>query len=189
MTTTTSHVAILADTHVPTRAPAIPDWVADEVRGADRTIHAGDFDSPSAYETVADLAGGEERLVAVGGNVDPPPSALDLPTVATVSVGGVTFAVTHGTGGSAGYGERVLETIRDEVDMNLNLNLGPAEPDRPVVAVAGHIHEVRDETVDGVRLCNPGSATGAWPADRETMMRATVADGDVRVELLEADPA
>lgn len=52
------------------------------------------------------------------------------------------------------------------------------------VAVAGHTHEVVDATVDGVRVLNPGSATGTSPADRETMLVATVEDGDVSVETL-----
>jgi predicted phosphodiesterase len=49
----------------------------------------------------------------------------------------------------------------------------------------GHTHAVVDDTVDGVRLLNPGSATGAAPADRTTMMTAEVTDGDLSVALHE----
>ncbi|WP_290812729.1 metallophosphoesterase family protein [Halovivax sp.] len=169
-----THIAILADTHVPSRANGLPDWVADELHAADRAIHAGDVDSPDAYETVADLVGGESALTAVGGNLDP--AELELPTVATLSVEGVTFAVTHGSGSPRGHRERALSTIREMVDLESR--------EEPIVAVAGHTHAVVDERVDEIRFLNPGSATGASPADRETMLRATVADGAVEVERL-----
>ncbi len=161
-----SLVAIISDTHVPSRADAIPEWVTDEILRADHTIHAGDFDSPRVYERVADLAGG--NLTAARGNVDPP--ALGLSKAKTVAIDGVTFVVTHGTGSPSGWHDRVVETVRTEENAD-------------AVGVAGHTHEVVDERVDGTRLLNPGSATGATPADRETMFVATVEDGDLEVEL------
>ena len=161
-------VAILGDTHVPSRANRIPDWVGEEIRRADHTIHTGDFDSPSAYERVADLTDGE--LTAVRGNMDP--ADADLPKTATITLEDVTFVVSHGTGSPAGWHDRVAETVREE-----------AGPD--AVGIAGHTHEVTDETVDGVRLLNPGSATGASPADRETMYVAEIEEGDLELELLE----
>ncbi|NUB89872.1 metallophosphoesterase family protein [Haloterrigena sp. SYSU A558-1] len=164
-----SRVAIVSDTHVPTRERSIPDWVVDEIERADHAIHAGDFDSNEAYERLVDLAGGPANLTAVRGNTDP--ATIDVPTTATLAVDGVTFVVTHGTGSPRGWHERVVETARSERD-------GDQDP----VAVAGHTHEVVDTTVDGVRVLNPGSATGASPADRATMLVATVEDGSLAVE-------
>ncbi|ADB62427.1 phosphodiesterase, MJ0936 family [Haloterrigena turkmenica DSM 5511] len=163
------HVAIVSDTHVPTRERTIPDWVVDELERADHAIHAGDFDSNEAYERVVDLAGGPANLTAVRGNTDP--ATIDVPTTATLEVGGVTFVVTHGTGSPRGWHDRVVETARGEAGVD-------ADP----VAVAGHTHEVVDTTVDGVRVLNPGSATGASPADRATMLVATVENGSLAVE-------
>ncbi|MFC4542516.1 metallophosphoesterase family protein [Halosolutus amylolyticus] len=175
-----TRIAIVADTHVPTREPAIPDWVADEIRRADHTIHAGDFDSTESYDRVVDLADG--NLTAVRGNVDP--TTLDLPN--TVTVDGVTFVVTHGTGSPAGWHDRVVDTARAETG-----------PSTAPVAVAGHTHEVVDTTVDGdeqrssdsrtasgdaVRVLSPGSATGASPADRATMLVVTVDGGRLDVD-------
>ncbi|MFB6303023.1 MAG: metallophosphoesterase family protein [Haloferacaceae archaeon] len=159
-------VALLGDTHVPSRAPAIPDWVAELLRAADHAVHAGDFDSRSAFERVRDLAGGADRLTAARGNVDP--QVIGLPSVATVDLGGVTFVVTHGDGRSGGYRERVAGRVREH-----------GGPD--AVGVCGHTHEYLDTRVDGVRLLNPGTATGAAPADEASMMVATVADGAVDV--------
>jgi hypothetical protein len=145
--------------------------VAHRVREADHTIHAGDFDSPEAYETIADLAGPE--FTAVTGNMDP--GSLDLPTVATVDIRGTTFVVTHGTAPTAeAYEETVAETISEELT-------GPG------IAVAGHTHEVTDDDIEGIRFLNPGSATGASPAERETMMTVEIHEGDVDVRVFEED--
>ncbi len=157
-------LALVSDTHAPTRAGEIPEWVRERVRAADHVIHAGDFDSPEALAEVRELADG--NLTAVRGNVDPPD--LDLPATATVEFEGATFVVTHGTGGSRGYEERVADVVREEA--------GPG-----AVGVSGHTHEVLDATLGEVRLLNPGSATGARPATAVTMMTAEVDDGDVDV--------
>jgi len=158
-------LVVFGDTHVPSRAPGIPDRVADAVRDADHVVHTGDFDSVAAYDTVRDLA---PDATAVAGNMDP--TELDVPEVASFEREGVRFAVTHGTGPLDSYRERVLDIGR-EYDAD--------------VVVAGHTHEVVDETVDGMRFLNPGSATGAAPATRATYYALAVADGTVDVTLHE----
>ncbi|WP_049903375.1 metallophosphoesterase family protein [Halococcus agarilyticus] len=157
-------IAIIADTHIPSRAEAIPEWIREEVERADHTIHAGDFDAAETLDEVRALAGGE--LTAVTGNMDP---QFDLPSVTTVERGGWEFVVTHGTGDIDGYEERVAGVVRETAG------------DGPAVGVAGHTHQVLDTEVDGVRLLNPGSATGAEPAGTATMMVAEVDDGDIDV--------
>jgi putative phosphoesterase len=157
-------LAIISDTHIPDRATEIPDPVRERVEAADHVIHAGDFEDPAVVEEVRSLADGD--LTAVRGNVDPP--SVDLPPVATVDLGGVAFVVTHGTGTPTGYEDRVAETVR---------NHGGD------VGVAGHTHDTLDTTHGGVRLLNPGSATGATPATETTMLSATVAHGDMDVTL------
>lgn len=161
-----TEIALLSDTHVPSRAPSIPDWVADRVRAADHAVHAGDFDSPAALERLRDLAGGGDRLTAVRGNADP--GGLDLPRVATAELESLTVVVTHGDGGTADYRERVVGRVRER-----------GGPD--AVGVCGHTHDRMDERVDGVRLLNPGSATGATPATEASMLVATAGDGRLDV--------
>lgn len=167
-------VAILSDTHVPERAQRLPDWVRRRLGDAGHVIHAGDFVSQAAYTTVTELAGGagnvESRVTAVRGNMDT--AELGLPGIATVDLGGVQFVVVHGTGPPSTWADRVSETVRDHGHSG-------------AIGVAGHTHEPTDLTVDGVRLLNPGSATGARPAERATMISATVQDGDLQVELIE----
>lgn len=154
-----AQVAIIADTHIPSRAGGIPEWVQSEIERADHVIHAGDFDSRAAYEDVVDLAPG---LTAVSGNMDP---KLGLQETETVTIEGVTFVVTHGTGPEFDYEDRVAGTVK---------RTSPG-----AVGVAGHTHELLDTTVDGVWLLNPGSATGASPATKASMLRLAVDDGSV----------
>jgi len=162
-----TRIAIVSDTHVPSRAGEIPNWVRERIANADHVVHAGDFDSEPAYDSVMDLS---EDLTAVRGNMDP--ASLGLPEVSTLSFDGVEFVVTHGSGPVHGYEERVATTVADQ------------NPDG--IGIAGHTHQVMDEVVDGVRLLNPGSATGASPAKTVSLMTAEVEDGDLDVTVHEA---
>lgn len=156
-------VAIASDSHVPNRAPGLPGWVEDLVEDADHLIHPGDFVDEATLEHFRELADGD--LTAVTGNMDP---SLGLPRVDSVTVEDVTFVVTHGTGDPAGYDDRVVGAAHEEAGDD-------------AVAVAGHTHQVRDDVVDGVRLLNPGSCTGAPPASETSMMTVSVDGGKIDV--------
>jgi putative phosphoesterase len=159
-------IAIVSDTHIPSRASRVPGWVADEIRAADHILHAGDFDAVESYERIVELSDGE--LTAVHGNMDP--ASVDLSAVETVTLEGVEFVLTHGTGDRAGYERRVARTVGE---------YGGAD----AVGVSGHTHEVMDRVLNGHRMLNPGSATGASPADRATMMVAEIDEGEIALEL------
>jgi putative phosphoesterase len=163
-------LAIISDTHVPGRASGIPDWVRERVEAADHVIHAGDYETPAVVDEVRSLADG--AFTGVRGNADP--AGVDLPDVATVECGGVEFVVTHGTGDRIGYEDRVVAAVREH-----------GGPD--AVGIAGHTHEHTDEVHDGVRILNPGTATGARPGTETTMLTATVADGETDVRLHSED--
>lgn len=160
-------IALVSDTHIPSRAQRIPDAFRERIRSADHAIHAGDFDSEGTLADVRDLA---RELTAVRGNTDP---RVGLPERVAVEFGGVTFVVLHGTGSKRGWIDRVANAVREAAD-------------EPRVGVAGHTHQVTDREHGGVRVLNPGSATGAAPADRATMMTADVADGELDVTVHEA---
>lgn len=160
-------VAIVSDTHVPSRAQRIPEAFRDRIREADHVIHAGDFDAES---TIADVKQMATELTAVKGNTDP---KVGLPSVASVELGGVEFVVTHGAGSKRGYEDRVANAVRQHGGDS-------------AIGIAGHTHEVTDRIHNGVRLLNPGSATGASPASQATMLTAEVADGDIDLTLHES---
>ncbi|ELZ28188.1 putative phosphoesterase [Halosimplex carlsbadense 2-9-1] len=159
-------LAVISDTHIPSRARRIPDSFRERIRAADHVVHAGDFDTESTFADVQDLA---PELTAVAGNTDP---SIGLPERVAVEFGGVTFVVLHGTGSKRGWEDRVSTAVREEAD-------------EPRVGVAGHTHRVFDREVHGVRVLNPGSATGAAPADRATMLTVEAADGEIDVTVHE----
>jgi putative phosphoesterase len=161
-------VAIIGDSHIPSRTSEIPESFRERITSADHVLHTGDFDSQDALETVRDLA---VELTAVSGNMDP---RLGLKDVERVEVGGATFVLTHGTGSPDDWHDRVAETVRSRADRN-------------AVGVAGHTHRIVDTIHDGVRILNPGSVTGAVPAKQASMYTATVDDGAVSVELHERE--
>jgi putative phosphoesterase len=162
-------VAIVSDTHIPDREQAIPDSFRERIATADHVIHAGDFTSPDVLADVRDLASG---FTAVHGNMDG--ASIELPSVASVSIEEVSFVVTHGTVGSRdAWLDTVVETVCEHAL-------------EPRVGVGGHTHRVEDDVHDGERVLNPGSVTGAAPAERATMLTATVADREVDVTVHEA---
>lgn len=179
-------VAIIADSHIPEREESIPEQFCDLIADAPHTVHAGDFETPSALADVRALA---NDLTAVHGNIDP--AGIGLPTVAELSVEGITFVVTHGTA------NRVQNAVHEEQMMVGDpgeWRQAVADTARArtrnwdgdgVVGVGGHIHQVKDEVVDGLRVLNPGSVTGAPPAERATMLTADVDGKDVDVSIHE----
>jgi putative phosphoesterase len=178
-------IAILSDTHIPEQAKQIPDQFRGHINEADHVIHAGDFGSKEALADVRELSG---DLTSVYGNADP--TGIDLPAVASVTANGVTFVVSHGM---VNFVERAISSSEgvvfdrsDWLDAIADTAQTRADTDGPVVGVGGHSHEVEDENHDGVRVLNPGSATGVGPADgTATMVTAEVFDGDVNVTLRE----
>ena len=172
MTNELVNIALISDTHIPSRARKLPEWVETEIRSADHTIHAGDVGSRAAYEGLETLTSG--NLTTVRGDKDP--LDLELPTVRTVELGGRSFVVTHQGDGS----DDRLQNVRDVVLEHGGTN---------AIGVTGHTHQPTDETIDGVRILNPGSATGAFPTTTISMMKATVRNGSVTVETFERDKA
>ena len=176
-------IAILSDTHVPQQSDALPDPFRDRVAAADRVVHAGDFGSVEAYESVASAATG---LTAVYGNADP--ADIDLPPVASLSAEGVTVVVSHGMVNfverAVGSSEGVVFGPEDWFDAVVDVTrarVDGADGNDTLVGVAGHSHEVVDETRDGVRVLNPGTATGVGDDVPATMLTAEVSDGSVDV--------
>lgn len=180
-------VALLSDTHVPTREETIPDPFRDRIAAADRVVHAGDVES---HETIADIRALAEDLTAVFGNADPVDTGL--PAVADLAVGAVTVVVTHGMTnhvqaavfdhGNVLTREDWLAAVADTARARADAWDDPGR----VVGVAGHTHQVEDAVHEGVRVLNPGTATGAAPAEQATMMTLHVDGTAVRVERHEA---
>lgn len=178
-------LAILSDTHIPDQAPGLPPAFLEHVRDADHVVHAGDFGSIAAYQEVDTAAA---RLTAVYGNADP--VDIDLPPVAALETGGVTIVVLHGIVNPV---ERAVSSsegvVFDREDwLAAVADTTRCRTDGAMVGVAGHSHEIEDTVHDGIRLLNPGSATGAGRAETASMMTATVEDGGLDIVVHEAEP-
>jgi putative phosphoesterase len=127
---------VLADTHIPRRAQALPKGLVPPLKEADLILHAGDLMDPAL---LAELAGYAPVRV-VKGNLDPPEA--DLPETQEFDFGGARIAMIHDSGRKEGRRKRLARRFPDG---------------RAVVFGHSHIPFLEDE--DGFLLLNPGSPT------------------------------
>lgn len=127
-------IAVVSDTHVPTRAPRVPQQLLDglEEWGPDTILHAGDLVVPDVLEPFKAIA----EVHAVQGNMD----RFNLPATYTGRFDGVGIAMRH----------------KPRNDTSLQ-KFGEAND--AVIVVHGHTHVARDEERGGIRVLNPGSPT------------------------------
>ncbi|NQX34938.1 metallophosphoesterase [Herbiconiux sp. VKM Ac-2851] len=161
-----TRLLLLADTHLPKRAKALPEQVWRAVDEADVVFHAGDWVDEATLDA---LSGRAARLVGVWGNNDGTGLRARLPEIARVELEGLRFAMIHETG-SRDRREVRMEQAFPETD----------------VLVFGHSHIPWDSTAPGgMRLLNPGSPTDRRRQPVCTMMTAVADDGRLRdVELV-----
>jgi putative phosphoesterase len=162
-------LVLLADTHVPKRAPGLPPELWAAIDDADVVVHAGDWVGLRVLEELERRA---RVLVGVFGNNDGAALRARLPEVARFEVDGIRLAVIHETGPASGR-----ETRMDA-----------AFPDAEVL-VFGHSHIPWDTvSPQGLRLLNPGSPTDRRRQPVATFMTARIEDGavhDVRLEAVD----
>ncbi|MFJ4101639.1 metallophosphoesterase family protein [Amycolatopsis japonica] len=152
---------LIADTHLPLRAKALPDQVWREVDAADVVVHAGDWVEVALLD---ELEARTERLIGVYGNNDGADLRARLPEIARADLGGVRLAVIHETGAKQGRERRCDELF----------------PDTDVL-VFGHSHIPWDTvTPNGMRLLNPGSPTDRRRQPFCTYQTAEIRDGELR---------
>jgi uncharacterized protein len=143
-------VVALADTHAPRRWKSCPPPVAEQLRGADLILHAGDVCTAAVLDELSTYA----PLLAVLGNNDGPDVAeWGAPETLQADLDGLQVAMLHDSGAAPGRLRR------------LRLRF----PDAGLV-VFGHSHIPLDESGDGLRILNPGS-----PTDRRRQPRGTLA--------------
>jgi putative phosphoesterase len=154
-------VLVIADTHVPKRARALPAQLWKAVDQAGVVVHAGDWVDTA---TLDHLEKRSRRLVGVFGNNDGPELRTRLPEVARFELDGIRFAVIHETGSSVGREAR-CDALFPNTD----------------VLLFGHSHIPWDTTTPGgIRLLNPGSPTDRRRQPACTYLTAVVDDGAFR---------
>lgn len=151
-------LVVIADTHLPTRAKALPGPVLRAVSEADGVVHAGDWVDEATLDL---LLAATPLLIGVAGNNDGAALHARLPEIARATIEGVRLAVVHETGAATGR-ERRMDAAFPDTD----------------VLVFGHSHIPWDTTTPGgLRLLNPGSPTDRRRQPRHTYGVLTLASG------------
>ena len=141
-------LAILSDTHGLLRQP-----VAEYLRSADAILHGGDINNQALADQLKQYA----PLYLVRGNNDTE-WANAIPSLLTVTLGGVTFRIVHN--------RKDLPEDFSGVD----------------AVVFGHSHKYLEEERDGILWLNPGSCGPRRFHQEITMMTAETWGGNIRVE-------
>jgi len=136
-------IGLISDTHIPTRAKAIPKKVYATFENADYIIHAGDLVQLAVIDELEQLA----PVLAVHGNMDGPEVSGALPKLNTLKVLDWKIGVMHDPNTSYGM------TKMRELAKQHNLN----------VFVFGHTHNPTTRWEGKTLYINPGSPTNPEP--------------------------
>jgi uncharacterized protein len=148
-------VVVLADTHAPRRWRSCPPRVAQQLRGADLILHAGDVCTATVLDELKQYA----PVTAVVGNNDGPDVAdWGATPAAELDLDGLRVAMLHDSGPAAGRLARMRRAFP-----------------RADLVVFGHSHIPLDQAGYGLRIFNPGS-----PTDRRRQPHGTL--GVLRIE-------
>ncbi len=132
-------VGLIADTHVPVRARAIPKKVFAIFENADFIVHAGDLVELAVIDELEQLA----PVLAVHGNMDGPEVSGALPKLNSLKVSDWKIGVMHDPSTMLGMG-RMRELAKHN-----GFN----------VFVYGHTHNPSIKWEGKTLYVNPGSAT------------------------------
>jgi putative phosphoesterase len=161
-------IGLIADTHVPEVAEAIPPRVTEAFEGVDLILHAGDIAVVSALDELQRIA----PVLAARGDDDYQLEDERIRDVQQLTLDGTSVYVIH----SSQYWARgVIER--------------PAEhglEKAPDIVVFGHTHRDWIETVGGSLLVNPGSASFPYYQLRPgTVALLTIGDGRAEARIID----
>src|SRR5258708_4245290 len=156
-------IGVLTDTHIPQRAPRVPQAALRHFEDVELILHAGDLSSLAVLDQLASYA----PVEAVQGNVELPDVVAALPLKRELVVGGVVIGLIHILGDRAHHAHHARREF----------------PSARVV-VFGHSHISYAEDVNGLLLLNPGSATDRRTQPHCTIALLTIEDGQPRTEII-----
>jgi putative phosphoesterase len=156
-------IAVIADTHMPKGARAMPDLCVALLGEAEAVLHAGDFTRVEVLRELEEISGGPVH--AVHGNVDEAELRRLLPATLEVELGGHRVAMIHDAGPAKGRLARMRRRF----------------PTAEAV-VFGHSHLPLHEVGEGFRIFNPGSPTERRRAPQRSMGLLDVAGREPRFE-------
>ncbi len=145
-------IGLVADTHVPTSIPRLPEELLARLKGVDAILHAGDLVRHSVVEALREIA----PTIAVAGNMDPPEVARRLPDRLTLDFAGRSIGLKHGHQPHA-LQNRYIGLGYDAPEMELFYRAMATQlPDAEVV-VFGHFHAPTVTRWDDRLFVNPGA--------------------------------
>ena len=142
-------IGVLSDSHLPARAHALPLALFARLEGVELILHAGDLVVERVLQELEELA----PVVAVAGNMDPPPLRSKLHRRVLLECGEQQIGLIHGDGWRRQPRERA-EAVFSRL--------------RPQAIVFGHSHEPLCEYAGETLLFNPGSCTDPRRGQRPT---------------------
>ncbi len=158
-------LGLIADTHAPYRAPAIPAAAVEALRGVDLILHAGDVDDPAALAPLWALA----PVYAVRGNYHLQDGSLggaNLPEYVELNVEGYRLILNHGhLRPPESWIWKIRNLFRQLVrkwefpafEQAVIARLGERFPQADLI-VFGHTHRFRVVQRGKLWLINPGAA-------------------------------
>ncbi len=172
-------LGVIADTHVPDRAPRLHPKAVETFQQAGVTaiLHAGDICVPAVLEELEHVA----PVFAVRGNRDW--LLPDLPQALDLQAGDLEIGLTHGHGGWSRYLIDKLQYLLHGYHLERYVSsLQELFPNAGIV-VFGHTHRPVCEWVDGRLFFNPGSAGAAnEPARTQRSVGLIHVDGSGKIK-------
>lgn len=144
-------VGIISDTHIPSRANALPKEIFEIFQGVDLIIHPGDIENSETISQLEKIA----KVIAVQGNMDPKEIKEKLPSAIALEVYDWKIGILHSPFSSwlGSHFNFTQEKAAKELAKRENLD----------ILIFGHTHQVflRELNLEGknLLLINPGSAT------------------------------
>ncbi len=139
-------IGLIGDTHIPSRAPEIPNSILNDFKEKkiDYLIHLGDFTQLKVLTTLQEMFG-KDKIIAILGNMDNHQLKKILPENLELNLFGHKTFVTHGTGGPNIIIKR-LNKLHDLTDYE--------------IVIFGHVHRPYNERWrDGKLYICPGTPT------------------------------
>lgn len=155
---------MIADTHLPRGARALPDECVRLLAGADLVLHGGDFTSE---QFLAELRALGPPVEGVYGNMDEPALKRTLPRQRVVQVEEVRIGLVHDAGPRARREARLAARFED-CD----------------AVVYGHTHIPQVERFQHLWVLNPGSPTERRRAPAHSMLILRVHGRRITPELV-----
>lgn len=133
-------IAVLSDTHIPTRLGALPGRVYEVCAECDLILHSGDMVDISVIHDLQRFA----SVKAVHGNMDPYELRNMYPESLELELEGYKICMTHGTGSRFNIENRILNRFISE---------------KPDIIIFGHSHVYHKDVKNGVLRLNPGAVS------------------------------